>query len=65
VPASAGKCRASREHFHRIVRHRFHTDLTTVAVAAVGTAGFFSGADKTSLGNLSTWAFLLCFAGVG
>lgn len=39
--------------------------LGFLAVAALGTVGFFSGADKTSLGNLSKWAFLLCFAGVG
>lgn len=39
--------------------------LGFLLVAALGTVGFFSGADKTSLGNLSKWAFLLCFAGVG
>jgi uncharacterized integral membrane protein (TIGR00698 family) len=39
--------------------------LGFLAVAALGTVGFFSSADKTTLGNLSKWAFLLCFAGVG
>jgi uncharacterized integral membrane protein (TIGR00698 family) len=39
--------------------------LGFLVVAALGTVGFFSGPEKTSLGNLSKWAFLLCFAGVG
>jgi uncharacterized membrane protein YadS len=29
------------------------------------TGGLFTKAEVTSLGNLSKWAFLLCFAGVG
>lgn len=39
--------------------------LGFVAVSALATAHVFSKADVTSLGNLSKWAFLLCFAGVG
>jgi uncharacterized integral membrane protein (TIGR00698 family) len=39
--------------------------LGFVAVSALATAGAFAKADVTSLGNLSKWAFLLCFAGVG
>ncbi|MFC4949204.1 putative sulfate exporter family transporter [Pseudonocardia sp. GCM10023141] len=36
-----------------------------LAVSALATLGVFSKADITSLGSLSKWAFLLCFAGVG
>jgi uncharacterized integral membrane protein (TIGR00698 family) len=36
-----------------------------LVVSALATAGVFGKADVSSLGNLSKWAFLLCFAGVG
>ncbi|MFP5020664.1 YeiH family protein [Pseudonocardia phyllosphaerae] len=36
-----------------------------VVVSALATAGVLGKADVKSLGNLSKWAFLLCFAGVG
>ncbi|MFC0436970.1 YeiH family protein [Kutzneria buriramensis] len=39
--------------------------LGFIAVSALATAGLFTKAEVTSLGNLSKWAFLLCFAGVG
>ena len=39
--------------------------LGFLAVSAVATSGLLAKADVTSLGNLSKWAFLLCFAGVG
>lgn len=39
--------------------------LGFLAVSALATAHVFTKADVTSLGNLSKWAFLLCFAGVG
>jgi uncharacterized integral membrane protein (TIGR00698 family) len=39
--------------------------LGFIAVSALATAGAFTKAEVTSLGNLSKWAFLLCFAGVG
>jgi uncharacterized integral membrane protein (TIGR00698 family) len=39
--------------------------LGFIAVSALATAGAFGKADVKSLGNLSKWAFLLCFAGVG
>jgi len=39
--------------------------LGFIAVSALATIGVFGKADVTSLGNLSKWAFLLCFAGVG
>jgi uncharacterized integral membrane protein (TIGR00698 family) len=39
--------------------------LGFVAVSALATAGVLGKAEITSLGNLSKWAFLLCFAGVG
>lgn len=39
--------------------------LGFIAVSALATAGVFGKAEVTSLGNLSKWAFLLCFAGVG
>lgn len=39
--------------------------LGFIAVSALATAGVFTKAEVTSLGNLSKWAFLLCFAGVG
>jgi uncharacterized integral membrane protein (TIGR00698 family) len=39
--------------------------LGFIAVSALATAGLFAKAEVTSLGNLSKWAFLLCFAGVG
>jgi uncharacterized membrane protein YadS len=39
--------------------------LGYIAVSALATWGAFSKADITSLGNLSKWAFLLTFAGVG
>ena len=39
--------------------------LGFIAVSAVATSGLLVKAQITSLGNLSKWAFLLCFAGVG
>ncbi|MFC5950487.1 YeiH family protein [Pseudonocardia lutea] len=39
--------------------------LGFIAVSALATAGVLGKAEITSLGNLSKWAFLLCFAGVG
>lgn len=39
--------------------------LGFLAVSALATAGALTKADITSLGNLSKWAFLLTFAGVG
>lgn len=39
--------------------------LGFIAVSALATAGLLHKPDVTSLGNLSKWAFLLCFAGVG
>ena len=39
--------------------------LGFIAVSAVATSGLLAKAQITSLGNLSMWAFLLCFAGVG
>lgn len=39
--------------------------LGFIAVSAPATAHVFTKAEVTSLGNLSKWAFLLCFAGVG
>ena len=39
--------------------------LGFIAVSAIATAGLQSKPALSSLGNLSKWAFLLCFAGVG
>ena len=39
--------------------------LGFVAISVLATAGFFSASQLTSLGNLSKWAFLPAFAGVG
>jgi uncharacterized integral membrane protein (TIGR00698 family) len=39
--------------------------LGFLAVSAVATVGWLSKGQLTSLGNLSKWAFLLTFAGVG
>jgi uncharacterized integral membrane protein (TIGR00698 family) len=39
--------------------------LGFLVVSAVATSGLLAKAQITSLGNLSKWAFLLCFAGVG
>jgi uncharacterized membrane protein YadS len=39
--------------------------LGYIAISAPATWGTFSKADITSLGNLSKWAFLPTFAGVG
>lgn len=39
--------------------------LGFIVVSAVATAGLLGKAEVSSLGNLSKWAFLLCFAGVG
>ncbi|KAA2266087.1 putative sulfate exporter family transporter [Solihabitans fulvus] len=39
--------------------------LGFLAVSALATEHAFTKADIASLGNLSKWAFLLCFAGVG
>ena len=39
--------------------------LGFVAISILATAGFFNHAQLTSLGNLSKWAFLPAFAGVG
>jgi len=39
--------------------------LGFVAISLLATAGFFTAAQLTSLANLSRWAFLPAFAGVG
>jgi uncharacterized integral membrane protein (TIGR00698 family) len=39
--------------------------LGFIAVSALATVGAFATPAVSSLGNLSKWAFLLCFAGVG
>jgi uncharacterized integral membrane protein (TIGR00698 family) len=39
--------------------------LGFLVVSALATAGFFTRAEVTNLANLSRWAFLLTFAGVG
>jgi uncharacterized integral membrane protein (TIGR00698 family) len=39
--------------------------LGFVAISVLATAGFFTSAQLNSLGNLSKWAFLPAFAGVG
>ncbi|HTV10084.1 MAG TPA: putative sulfate exporter family transporter [Candidatus Aquilonibacter sp.] len=39
--------------------------LGFVAISVLATIGFFSASQLTSLGNLSKWAFLPAFAGVG
>ncbi|HEX5283637.1 MAG TPA: putative sulfate exporter family transporter [Bryocella sp.] len=39
--------------------------LGFAAISILATAGFFTHAQLTSLGNLSRWAFLPAFAGVG
>ena len=39
--------------------------LGFLLVSLLATVGAFSGPQIASLGNLSKWAFLLCFAGVG
>jgi uncharacterized integral membrane protein (TIGR00698 family) len=39
--------------------------LGFVAISVLATAGFFTKAQLNSLGNLSKWAFLPAFAGVG
>jgi uncharacterized integral membrane protein (TIGR00698 family) len=39
--------------------------LGFLAISVLATCGFFSGAQITSLSNLSKWAFLPAFAGVG
>jgi uncharacterized integral membrane protein (TIGR00698 family) len=39
--------------------------LGFIAVSAIATAGLLSKPALSGLGNLSKWAFLLCFAGVG
>lgn len=39
--------------------------LGFLAISLLATAGFFSKGQLTSLGNLSRWAFLPAFAGVG
>ena len=39
--------------------------LGFIAVSAIATTGLLTKPAITSLGNLSKWAFLLCFAGVG
>ncbi|HTH53768.1 MAG TPA: putative sulfate exporter family transporter [Edaphobacter sp.] len=39
--------------------------LGFIALSILATAGFFSHSQLTSLGNLSKWAFLPAFAGVG
>jgi uncharacterized integral membrane protein (TIGR00698 family) len=39
--------------------------LGFLAISVLATAGFFSRAQMVSLGNLSRWAFLPAFAGVG
>jgi uncharacterized integral membrane protein (TIGR00698 family) len=39
--------------------------LGFLLISAVATAGFFTKDQNTSLANLSRWAFLLTFAGVG
>lgn len=39
--------------------------LGFIAVSAIATLGLLTKPEITSLGNLSKWAFLLRFAGVG
>jgi uncharacterized integral membrane protein (TIGR00698 family) len=39
--------------------------LGFVAISLLATSGFFTSSQLTSLGNLSKWAFLPAFAGVG
>jgi uncharacterized membrane protein YadS len=39
--------------------------LGFLLVSVLATAGFFDKAQITTIGNLSRWAFLLTFAGVG
>ncbi len=39
--------------------------LSFLMISALATASVFSGAQLASLANLSRWAFLLTFAGVG
>ena len=39
--------------------------LGFLAISVLATCGFFSAAQITSLANLSKWAFLPAFAGVG
>jgi uncharacterized membrane protein YadS len=39
--------------------------LGFIAVSAIATSGLLAKPAIASLGNLSKWAFLLCFAGVG
>jgi uncharacterized membrane protein YadS len=39
--------------------------LGFIVVSAIATLGLLTKTQITSLGNLSKWAFLLCFAGVG
>ena len=39
--------------------------LGFLLISALATAKFFDGGQLTSLANLSRWAFLLTFAGVG
>ena len=39
--------------------------LGFIAVSTIATTGLLTKPAITSLGNLSKWAFLLCFAGVG
>jgi uncharacterized membrane protein YadS len=39
--------------------------LIAIGLAGAGHLGVFTKADITSLGNVSKWAFLLTFAGVG
>jgi uncharacterized membrane protein YadS len=39
--------------------------LGFIVISALATAGVFSSSEMTDLANLSRWAFLLTFAGVG
>src|SRR5207237_6706168 len=39
--------------------------LGFLCISALATAGVFTGSQMTDLANLSRWAFLLTFAGVG
>ncbi len=63
----ASKGQATRvEHKGRFLWQKFPKFiLGFLAISLLATSGFFSGAQLTSLSNLSKWAFLPAFAGVG
>lgn len=63
--ASRGKA-ARVEHKGRFLWSKFPKFiLGFIAISVLATSGFFTGAQLSSLGNLSRWAFLPAFAGVG